>query len=137
MEQHTKKNKQLYHGQNKKKGVAYRQHSAAHKFTMKKQKHIKPTTPYPSIANSQHTILTHPRAPGAQSNSRIHTSIILWIIRNLRPLPPDNLPPCGHQAQLTNIHLHNRPLRQHAQLGIHRTLRVFLHTQNRQLDRNT
>ena len=69
--------------------------------------------------------------------SRINTTVILAVVRNLCPLSPDDLTTSCHKTKLTDINFDNRTLRQDAQLRIHRALRVLLHTNNRQLDRHS
>lgn len=69
----------------------------------------------------------------AAENSRIYTSIILTVIRNLRPPSPYHLSTSRDQSQLTDIDLDNGSLGQDTQLRIHGVLRVLLNADDRQL----
>mmetsp|Transcript_16596 Transcript_16596/g.27982 ORF Transcript_16596/g.27982 Transcript_16596/m.27982 type:complete len:203 (-) Transcript_16596:547-1155(-) len=60
----------------------------------------------------------------------VHAPVVLRVIRHLRVLPPHDLPPRRDQTQLADVHLDNRPLREHAQLRVHVSVGILLHADN-------
>lgn len=67
-------------------------------------------------------------------HSRIHTPIVLAIIRNLRPSAPHHFPPRRHEPQFADVDFDDGPLGQHPQLRVQRVLGVFLDADDGELD---
>lgn len=65
--------------------------------------------------------------------NRIDAAVVLRIVRNLSVLRPDHLAVLRDQTELTDVHLDHGAFGHHAQTRVHRTARVLLDADYRQV----
>ena len=86
------------------------------------------------VADAPHdTLMMLPGMGDVKARSAIRTTY--GVVGHLRILAPDDLAAGGDHAEVRHVHLDDRALGKHAELGIHRRLRVLLHANDRQLER--
>lgn len=66
--------------------------------------------------------------------NRIDTAVVLRIVRDLSILRPDHLAVLCDQTEFADVHLDHGSLGHHAQARVHRTARVLLDADDRQIE---